>query len=232
MRNLLVVPLIVANALNFSTIEKRSNDSIQVGFKSRRDIISDMEKLVKEKARIELEEQKKREIEEQKRIEDLRRINLDYYDLRVASGVHVEALNDYLESNTSLGAIADAYVQAEANYSVNAVYLLAITLEESGRGTSDITYSHNNISGTRIRTDNGYEYKYFNDLWECVDYTARNLSYNYLTEGGIYHSGYSLYDVNTRYCFLSDNVTVDRQWAENVQAIADEIYYFIKNKER
>ena len=194
-----------------------------------------------------LEKERIERLKEQKRLSDLHKITYDYNDLRVKSNITSKILKGYLESNTSFGevlndfhergtnldSIASSYVDAEQKYGVNALYLVAITLEESGRGTSELTITHNNISGTRITDDEGsYVYKYFNSLEECIDYTARNLAFNYLDTTGTYHNGFSLYAVNSRYCFLADNVTVDRDWGEKVQAIVDEIYRFLKNEER
>ena len=147
---------------------------------------------------------------------------VDTTDLRVKSNLKAEDLDKYL-ADTGLAGLGQAYLNAEEEYGVNAIALCALTILESGWGTSSLTSSNNNISGTIW---NG-EYAVFDSLGDCITYTARNIGINYLQETGIYHNGYSIEDVNQKYCFKEDELTgelvVDTAWAENITQICNMI---------
>lgn len=167
------------------------------------------------------------EVQEEVVEEETKEININFEDLREKSNVNPEMLNAFLE-DTGLAGLGQAYISAEEEYSVNAVILMCITIEESGWGYSDVSLNYNNISGTMIEG----EYKYFNSFMDCIDYTARNLGINYLQETGIYHNGYSIEDVNTKYCFKSDEITgelvTDYAWSQKIKEISNEFLSFIK----
>ena len=63
------------------------------------------------------------------------------------SGLSAWAIDEYLTSATSLPALGSAFLDAERTYGVNARFLLAAALHESGWGTSYIARTKHNLFG-------------------------------------------------------------------------------------
>lgn len=189
---------------------------------ARVQIVADYNAYALATARAGEEEARKLKELAEKEAERLANRTANMQDLRVLSNFTADELNKVLEG-TGLAGLGQAYIDAEATYNVNAAILCAITIQESGWGTSDLTFSNNNISGTVF---NG-EYAYFNSLEDCIMYTAKNLGINYLQETGEYFNGYSIEAVNKKYCFRVDDRTgalvVDDDWAKSVTRITQEI---------
>lgn len=172
-----------------------------------------------EEYKIELEIQ--RQLEEQERlrqeelerqrlaeIEDNRVVTYNPYNLLEPSNITREEAYIMLEG-TALQTLSNAYVYMEELYGVNAIYLMSLSAEESGWGRSQLAITHNNIGG--IKSSNGW--MYFSDWGECLDYKARLLKNQYLSENGYYFNGYSIWNVNIKYC-------EQNTWADNINSIA------------
>lgn len=186
-------------------------------FKNYRNILSDRDLKLKE-----LEIQKQRELElEQERLrqEELERqrlaeieanrvVTYNPYNLLEPSNITREEAYIMLEG-TALQTLSNAYVYMEELYGVNAIYLMSLSAEESGWGRSQLAITHNNIGG--IKSSNGW--MYFSDWGECLDYKARLLKNQYLSENGDYFNGYSIWNVNIKYCERNT-------WADNINSIA------------
>lgn len=186
-------------------------------FKNCRNILSDRDLKLKE-----LEIQKQRELElEQERLrqEELERqrlaeieanriVTYNPYNLLEPSNITREEAYIMLEG-TALQTLSNAYVYMEELYGVNAIYLMSLSAEESGWGKSQLSITHNNIGG--IKSSNGW--MYFSDWGECLDYKARLLKNKYLSENGDYFNGYSIWNVNIKYC-------EQNTWADNINSIA------------
>ena len=186
-------------------------------FKNCRNILSDRDLKLKE-----LEIQKQRELElEQERLrqEELERqrlaeieanriVTYNPYNLLEPSNITREEAYIMLEG-TALQTLSNAYVYMEELYGVNAIYLMSLSAEESGWGRSQLAITHNNIGG--IKSSNGW--MYFSDWGECLDYKARLLKNRYLSENGDYFNGYSIWNVNIKYC-------EQNTWADNINSIA------------
>lgn len=186
-------------------------------FKNCRNILSDRDLKLKE-----LEIQKQRELElEQERLrqEELERqrlaeieanriVTYNPYNLLEPSNITREEAYIMLEG-TALQTLSNAYVYMEELYGVNAIYLMSLSAEESGWGRSQLAITHNNIGG--IKSSNGW--MYFSDWGECLDYKARLLKNQYLSENGYYFNGYSIWNVNIKYC-------EQNTWADNINSIA------------
>ena len=186
-------------------------------FKNYRNILSDRDLKLKE-----LEIQKQRELElEQERLrqEELERqrlaeieanrvVTYNPYNLLEPSNITREEAYIMLEG-TALQTLSNAYVYMEELYGVNAIYLMSFSAEESGWGRSQLAITHNNIGG--IKSSNGW--MYFSDWGECLDYKARLLKNQYLSENGDYFNGYSIWNVNIKYC-------EQNTWADNINSIA------------
>lgn len=154
---------------------------------------------LEEEARIKAEQERiaaeqARLAEEQARLEALAP-NFNPYNLREGSNLTKSKAQKLLEGS-ALQSAAGAYVYAEEVYGVNAIFLMALTSLESGHGRSEIAISRNNIGGVK----SGSSYKYYSDWGECIMDIARFINELYLTEGAIYFNGYSIKDVNVKYC--------------------------------
>ena len=163
-----------------------------------------------------LEEERLRqeELERQRlaEIESNRVVTYNPYNLLEPSNITREEMYQILEG-TALQTLSNAYVYAEELYGVNALFLVSISAEESGWGRSSLAITHNNLGG--IKGSNG-NYRYFESWGECIDYKARLLKNQYLSEDGDYFNGYSIWDVNIKYCEQST-------WTDNVSSIAYEL---------
>ena len=102
-------------------------------------------------------------------------------------------------SEALLGAmrpLAAGYLAACERYGVNVWAVVAKDSLESGYNTSYAATVLNNLGGwTR---DNG-EYMQFASQSDYIEHSVRNLKELYLTEGGDWHNGVTLADVNTAY---------------------------------
>lgn len=145
------------------------------------------------------------------------------YDLTqrsYASIVHMKkALKD-----TELQRVASSFVEAEETYGVNAYFLAAIAALESSWGTSSRAIYQNNLTGHAVYNDSARG-TYFSSWHESIMTTAKMLKENYLSYDGIHYNGLSTVDVNKKYCFLEDSITIDYNWSSKVNSIAHSLQY-------
>lgn len=187
-----------------------------------------LEEVRLEKERVEREEQER--LEEQRRLEELeilrleqeriaeeQRKNLHYNPNNLLEPSHItnEQAYEILEGS-ALQSLFRAYVYAEESYGVNAIFLMALTSEESAHGRSNLAISNNNLSGIKSR-DGGWAY--FSDWQESLEFTVNMIKNEYLGEDGLFFNGYSIWNVNTKYC-------EGYKWSDNINQIA---YGFINN---
>lgn len=130
------------------------------------------------------------------------------------SNVNCNPTVDYYDTETlqrgllyDLKPYAEAFVQAQEKYAIDAVFLAAVAAEESGYGRYKI--NTNNVFG--------YGRKAFASVPECIDYVASKLRDNYLSENGCYYKGCSVSDIAVCY---NNGATY---WINNVSAIMHEI---------
>ncbi len=114
-------------------------------------------------------------------------------DVSKPSGVTV----DDLKKVTSHGLVGleQAFWQAEQDYGINCLFVMAIAAIESGNGT--INGVGNNMFGW------GGGYIRFDSKAEGIDVVARGLARNYLTPGAGLYSGNTISSVNKRYAASS-----------------------------
>lgn len=160
-----------------------------------------------EQERLKQKELEKIRIEEQKNS-----ITYNPYNLLEPSNITREQAYQMLEGK-ALQTLSNAYVYMEELYGVNAIYLMALSAEESLWGRSNLAISNNNIGGIKS-SDGGW--RYFDNWYDCLDYKTRLLKNQYLSEDGSYYNGYSIWDVNDMYC---EQTT----WADNINQIANEL---------
>ena len=135
-----------------------------------------------------------------------------------ATIVHMrKALN-----GTELYDLSQAFVDAETQYGVNSYFIAAICAQESAWGTSYRAKYQNNLTGHAVY-HRGAGGTYFSSKYESVMATAKMLKEDYLTETGQWFNGYSVIEVNQKYCFLNDQKTVDVDWSINIIQIAEQL---------
>lgn len=141
-----------------------------------------------------------------------REITYNPNNLREKSNLSIEQIYNLLE-RSKLQVLASSYYEMENKHNVNAIFLMALNIEESGHGTSDLAVLNNNIGGVKSASG-GWET--FDDWNHSLEYIASLIDEMYLSEDGAYYNGSSIYDVNIRYC-------EGNQWAFNLNTIAMEL---------
>lgn len=114
-------------------------------------------------------------------------------DVSKPSGVTVEDLKKV--TSQGLVGLEKAFWQAEQDYGINCLFVMAIAAIESGNGT--INGVGNNMFGW------GGGYIAFSSKAEGIDVVARGLARNYLTPGAGLYSGNTISSVNKRYASSS-----------------------------
>lgn len=115
---------------------------------------------------------------------------------------------------------APYFVAAEKEYGINAIFLASVAALESGWCRTDVAVNNNNLFGYKNRNGDGFHV--FSSKEESIRVVSAHLKNNYLTEGGKYYNGLSVWDINTEYCEQSD-------WATKVNSVAKGIVSRINN---
>ena len=145
-------------------------------------------------------------------------ITLDTNLLSV-SGASAWAIDAYLASATPLPRLGVAFIAAERKYGVNARFLLAAALHESGWGTSDIARFKHNLFGYNAYDRDPYRYaSAFATYAANIDATAKFIHDFYLTPGGRWWGGQPT--LRSMQQFWSSS----RRWGENVSSVANSIH--------
>jgi hypothetical protein len=106
------------------------------------------------------------------------------------SGASAWAIDAYLEARTPLPALGAAFMAAERKYGVNARFLLAAALHESGWGTSAIARNKHNLFGYNAYDRDPYRYATaFATYAANIDATARFMRESYLVPSGRWWGG-------------------------------------------
>lgn len=199
--------LIDIDCVEFKNYRNEMNEKVQAYEQYK---IEEQKRIEAEQEKLKQEELERQRIEEerQRQIKHDRMITYNPYNLLEPSNITREEAYIMLEG-TALQTLSNAYVYMEELYGVNAIYLMSLSAEESGWGRSQLAITHNNIGG--IKSNSGW--RYFSDWGECLDYKSRLLKNQYLSEDGDYFNGYSIWNVNIKYC-------EQKTWADNINSIA------------
>ncbi|MDO4485853.1 MAG: glucosaminidase domain-containing protein [Bacillota bacterium] len=122
-------------------------------------------------------------------------------DVSKPSGVSVSDLK--LVTAGNLVGLEEAFWQAEQDYGVNCLFVMAIASHESANGT--ICFRPNNMFG--------FGTSGFSSKAECIDVVSRALANNYLSTNGSLYSGKTISSVNKRY---AASTTWDDKVARNM----------------
>jgi peptidoglycan hydrolase CwlO-like protein len=137
-------------------------------------------------------------------------------DLTQPSGENAQTINTFL-SGTGLAGLGSSYMQAEQQNGVNAVFLVALSVLESGWGDSAIAQDKHNIFGFGAFDANPYgDATTFPSFDACIQYVSQYIKVNYLTPGAAYYHGPTLRGMNVDYAS-------DPNWAVKIASIADTI---------
>ncbi len=99
------------------------------------------------------------------------------FDISTESGMSKEELGEALKHD--LKPYARAFLNAEEDYGINALFLASIAAHESGWGRSDLAKDKNNLFGWK-----GEEgFKEFESAEQCIDYVAWKISKKYINKG-------------------------------------------------
>lgn len=125
-------------------------------------------------------------------------------DLTIPSAITAYELDAYF-AGSSLAGTGAAFIQAETDYGVNAVFLAALAVHESGFGSSSLARNKCNLFGWGASDGNAYGgAASFNSYQDCINQVGAAIASQYLSPGGRYYSGPTLPDVNRIYCTTSD----------------------------
>jgi beta-N-acetylglucosaminidase len=139
--------------------------------------------------------------------------------LLTQSWITAEQLNSFLASNpkSNLKYLGNTFKAVEAEIGVNAIYLAAIAIHESGWGTNQVTKQKNNVMSICAYDWNplGAATTYATK-GQCIYAGALLLRKDYLNPKGKYFHGATLEGINVKYA-------TDKGWAKKVRAIAKSI---------
>lgn len=137
-------------------------------------------------------------------------------DLRTSSGLRPQDLDAFLQGSP-LSGLGSAFIQAERRYGVNARYLCAHAVLESGWGTSRIARDKYNLFGFGAYDKNPYKYaRSFDSFEQCIDVVAEYIARHYLNPNGKYYNGPTLPAMNKNYA-------TDPNWARKIAQLMTQI---------
>ncbi len=129
------------------------------------------------------------------------------------------SIDQYLATYTTLPPLGHAFKQAEAKYGVNALYLLAHAMHETGFGTSFIARAYHNLFGWSAydRDPTGLATR-FRTYAQSIDYVAEQIAEVYLSPTGKHYGGAPTLRGMHRYAS-------DPKWAMLIARIANGISF-------
>lgn len=147
-----------------------------------------------------------------------------YLDLRKPSAVTAYEIDEYVLKGTALEGLGKAFVQAELDHGINALFLLSLGIHESSWGRSAIARDKNNLFGYGAYDGSPYKSAvYFSTKQQGINRVAKHLADTYLRSDGRYYSGgYTLKHVNKKYAS-------DSKWGAKIANTMDGINRDIMN---
>ena len=144
-------------------------------------------------------------------------IGLDTNLLSV-SGASAWGINEYLAANTPLPPLGPAFIKAESKYGVNARFLLAAAMHESGMGTSDIARIKHNLFGYNAYDRSPFKSaSAYGTFAANIDATAKFIKTFYLSPTGRWWGGAPTLRSMQRFWSSSG------RWGEAVSQIASSL---------
>ncbi len=118
-----------------------------------------------------------------------------FIDLRTQSTVTAKQINNYISANVKgkpsvLLNKGQAFIDAGKKYGLNALYLAAHAIHESGFGTSNISLGKNNLFGYGAYDATPFVGAYrFSTVEQCINYVAQKMKADYLNPKGAHFEG-------------------------------------------
>ncbi|NHC42572.1 SH3 domain-containing protein [Bacillus sp. MM2020_1] len=118
-----------------------------------------------------------------------------FIDLRSKSTVTAKQINDYISKNIKgkpsvLVNKGQAFIDAGKKYGLNALYLAAHAIHESGFGTSNISLGKKNLFGYGAYDATPFVGAYrFSTVEQCINYVAQKMKADYLNPDGTHFEG-------------------------------------------
>ncbi len=139
-------------------------------------------------------------------------------DLRSVSGASAWAIDQFLASTTSLPPLGAAFIEAESTYGVNARFLLAAAMHESGWGNSYIARVKHNLFGyNAFDRDPGRYASAYRTFEANIEATAKFIRDFYLTPGGHWWAGAPTLRA------MQQHWSSSHQWGVSVSRLANSI---------
>jgi len=149
-------------------------------------------------------------------------INLDLTYASNVTGKEIDADIKKYQPDSPLIGHGNDFVAAQAQYGVNALYLAAHAILESGYGKSEIAYRKHNLFGLRAYDQDPFKYaKYLPTFGDSISYNANYVRDKYLEENGSYYYGPTLQGMNVMY-------STDQEWSTKIAKIMERIKPFQK----
>ena len=126
----------------------------------------------------------------------------------------VDDLNKKLANRGVLAGKAATFIKAQEQYGINAAFLAAICINESG-GTSKMAKSQNNVGGVRIPGKK--EFKTYDSVDACIMDIASFLKKGYINKGLT-----TISQIGAKYCPVSDSTDTkgtNGLWPSHVSSI-------------
>lgn len=121
-----------------------------------------------------------------------------YLSFRTKTNYNIDNMNQFLEENTAITSklykSGEFFIKYQNLYGINAALMLAIGINESAWGTSNIAQTKNNLFGLNaVDQTPGESANYFKTVEDCIhDYTYTWLSYGYVQPGDSRFKGANL----------------------------------------
>ena len=122
--------------------------------------------------------------------------------------------------NTKMQGLEKYFIQAEKETGINALYLAGLAVHESGWNTSKFAEKRNNLFGWQAYDNDLDKTKYFESKGECILFVANKIKTLYLNENGMFHSGYTMESISSRYASDKDHA---KKVYKNIEKILDKI---------
>ncbi len=136
-------------------------------------------------------------------------------DLLSKSGLSAWAIDEYLAANTTLPPLGHDFMAAERKYGINARYLLAHAMLESGFGSSDIARYKHNLFGFDAYDRGPWVYAAkFRSYAKGIDAIAQTILDKYLKPSGRWWGGAPT--LRGMHYYASD-----KNWGKKIAAIAN-----------
>lgn len=122
--------------------------------------------------------------------------------------------------NTKMQGLEKYFIQAEKETGINALYLAGLAVHESGWNTSKFAEKRNNLFGWQAYDNDLDKTKYFESKGECILFVAERIKTLYLNENGMFHSGYTIESISSRYASDKEH---SKKVYKNIEKILDKI---------